>query len=93
VARWPSTYKFTVPAKDFWSVVAYDAQTAGWILNQPKVGIDSNTKCLQANDDGSVDIYFGTKAPDGMESNLGADFRRREVLPPVQVLRSGASGF
>jgi hypothetical protein len=68
-----STYKFTVPAnvpaKDLWSVVAYDAQTAGWILNQPKVGIDSNTKCLQANDDGSVDVYFGTKAPDGKESN------------------------
>ena len=68
-----STYKFTVPAnvpaKDFWSVVAYDAQTAGWILNQPKVGIDSNAKGLQANDDGSVDVYFGTKAPDGMDSN------------------------
>lgn len=68
-----STYKFTVlakvPAKDFWSVVAYDAQTARWILNQPKVGIDSNVKGLQANDDGSVDIYFCTKAPDGKESN------------------------
>ena len=50
-------------------MVAYDAQTAGWILNQTKVGIDSNAKGLQANDDGSVDVYFGTKAPDGKESN------------------------
>ena len=50
-------------------MVAYDAQTAGWILNQPKVGIDSNAKGLQANDDGSVDVYFGTKTPDGMDSN------------------------
>ena len=58
-----------VPAKDFWSVVAYDVGSAAWILDQPKVGVDSNAKGLQSNDDGSVDIYFGPKAPDGKESN------------------------
>jgi hypothetical protein len=58
-----------VPAKNFWSVVAYDLETAAWIREMPKVGIDSNRKDLQKNSDGSVDIYFGPKAPKGKESN------------------------
>jgi hypothetical protein len=66
-------YKFTVPAnvpaKDFWSVVAYDVQSAGWILEQSKVGVDSNARDLQVNQDGSVDIYFGPETPDGKSSN------------------------
>ncbi|MCZ6643146.1 MAG: DUF1214 domain-containing protein [Gammaproteobacteria bacterium] len=58
-----------VPAGDFWSVVAYDLETAAWIRDVPKVGLDSTRPDLQANEDGSVDIYFGPEAPDGLESN------------------------
>ncbi len=58
-----------VPARDFWSVVAYDLETAAWIRDMSKVGIDSSRPDLVANNDGSVDIYFGPKAPRGKEAN------------------------
>lgn len=58
-----------VPAKDFWSVVAYDQKSAAWIRGMPKVGVDSTKKDLIKNKDGSVDIYFGPKAPQGKEAN------------------------
>lgn len=58
-----------VPAKDFWSVIAYDLQSAAWIRNQPKVGVASSDQGLQVNKDGSVDVYFGPKAAKGKESN------------------------
>jgi len=58
-----------VPARDFWSVVAYDLESAAWIRNMPKVGIASSTKGVATNKDGSVDVYFGPKAPKGKESN------------------------
>jgi hypothetical protein len=34
-----------------------------------KSSIDSNMKEVKKNADGSVDIYFGPKAPEGKESN------------------------
>jgi hypothetical protein len=58
-----------VPARDFWSVVVYDLETAAWLRGMSKVGIDSNRKDLVENGDGSVDVYFGPKAPQGKESN------------------------
>jgi hypothetical protein len=58
-----------VPARDFWSVVAYDLETAAWIRDMAKVGIDSTRPDLQKNQDGSVDVYFGPKAPEGKEAN------------------------
>ena len=58
-----------VPAKDFWSVVAYDLESAAWIRDMPRVGIASSTEGVKTNPDGSVDIYFGPKAPAGKEAN------------------------
>ena len=67
------TYKFTVPAnapvKNFWSVIAYDLETGAFIPEMERDGIASSTKGLQVNADGSVDVYFGPKAPKGKESN------------------------
>ncbi len=69
-----------VPAKNFWSVIAYSKKTKAFIYNQQnKVGISSYDKSsLKMNDDGSVDIYFGETAPQGLESNWiptsGEDF-------------------
>ena len=68
-----NTYKFTVPAnapvKNFWSVIAYDLETGAFIPEMARDGIASSTKGLQGNEDGSVDIFFGPKAPKGKESN------------------------
>lgn len=69
-----STYKLTVPpdtpAKDFWSVIVYSSRTKGFVENVDRVGISSRDKAaLKANEDGSIDIFFSPKAPEGSESN------------------------
>lgn len=69
-----ATYKLNVPkntpAKDFWSVIVYDMETKSFIRNVKRVGLSSrNTDTMQANHDGSYDIYFGPKAPEGKDNN------------------------
>ena len=58
-----------IPAKDFWSVTVYDAETRSLLQNgQPKPSI--STYDLPAeNLDSSIDIYFGPQAPQGKEKN------------------------
>ncbi len=78
-------YKLVMPAKvpvrDFWAVTTYDLVTASYIRNMDKSRIDSNMKDVVKNSDGSVDIYFGPKAPKGHESNwLPTDPKRRFFL-------------
>lgn len=68
------TYRLNVPAdtpaEDFWSVNTYSNVSKGFIRDAERVGISSpELDKLHANDDGSVDIYFGPEAPDGMETN------------------------
>jgi len=58
-----------VPAAQFWAVTVYDAQTAGFIRESPVVNLDSYDQQLQKNQDGSVDIFFGPKAPAGKQTN------------------------
>ena len=58
------------PAKDFWSVVLYDPQTRSELqTSQPFPSKNSKRDKLLANADGSVDLYFGPKAPAGKEAN------------------------
>jgi hypothetical protein len=80
-----SNYKLTVPpnvpVRDFWAVTAYDLETASYIRDVEKGSIDSSTRGLAVNADGSVDIYFGPTAPSGMEANwLPTDPDRRFFL-------------
>ncbi len=67
-----------VPAAQFWSAIVYSMKTKGFINNASKVGLGSVQKAdLKQNEDGTIDIYFGPKAPEGMESNwlpTGEDF-------------------
>jgi len=67
------TYRLNVPAdvpvRDFWSAVVYDLESAAWIRDMPKVGAGSATLGLVTNDDGTVDLFFGPEAPEGMETN------------------------
>lgn len=78
------TYRLSVPpnvpARDFWSVIAYSKETKAFIYNDiDRVGLSSyDAASLQVQDDGSIDIYFGETAPAGLESNwiptAGEDF-------------------
>ena len=71
-----STYKLTIPAnapaKDFWSFVVYDPQTRSMLQSKEQPYPSKNSKRNQdmlVNDDGSVDLYFGPKAPEGKKTN------------------------
>jgi len=67
------TYRLKVPAdapvKNYWSVTAYDRETHALIRNMPGASRASISSGLQKNTDGSVDVYFGPKAPPGKEGN------------------------
>ena len=70
-----------VPVRNFWAITTYDLETASYIRNMKKSSIDNTQKQLQKNADGSVDIYFGPKAPKGKENNwLPTDPKRRFFL-------------
>ena len=68
-----NTYKLTVPAdvpmRDFWSVIAYEQDDATWIDNVPKAGVASIDEGIETNSDGTVDVYFSAKPPEGKEAN------------------------
>ncbi|CAN7674543.1 DUF1214 domain-containing protein [Mesorhizobium sp. LjRoot246] len=57
------------PVTQYWSAVVYDRATHALIREAPSQGKSSQTEGLQTNSDGSVDLYFGPKAPPGKESN------------------------
>ncbi|MBS7544131.1 DUF1254 domain-containing protein [Ancylobacter oerskovii] len=67
------TYRLTVPAnvpvRQYWSVTAYDRATHALIKDMPRASIASITAGLGTNPDGSVDVFFGPKAPKGREAN------------------------
>jgi len=58
------------PAANFWSVTVYDIENRLIIRNETKRSDrSSRTEGLIKNTDGSVDLYFGPKAPKGKEVN------------------------
>jgi hypothetical protein len=58
-----------VPVDQFWSLTAYDAQTAVFFENVANTDISSLNEKIEYNDDGSIDLYVGPKPPEGKESN------------------------
>jgi hypothetical protein len=58
------------PAKEFWSFTVHDSQTRSMLqTDQQFPAVGSLTKGLLVNADGSVDVYFGPKAPVGKDNN------------------------
>jgi hypothetical protein len=68
-----ANYRLSVPAsapvKQYWSATVYDRATHAPIRNARWLSRSSQTPGLQKNADGSVELYFGPKAPFGKESN------------------------
>ena len=68
-----TTYKVhvppNVPAKDFWSFTLYDNQTRSMLQTDVVFAvIDDNKPVMIKNADGSYDVYFGPRAPEGLEN-------------------------
>ena len=67
------TYRLNVPAdapvKLYWSATAYDRATHALIRDMPHSSRAATTPGLEKNADGSVDVWFGPKAPEGKEAN------------------------
>lgn len=71
-----------VPVNQYWSATVYDRETHGLVREMSHHARASNTPGLITNKDGSVDVYFGPKAPTGKEANwVPTDPKRKfEVL-------------
>ena len=68
------TYKLNipkdVPVKNFWAVTLYDSQSRSMLqTGQPFPTVGSQSEGFVQNKDGSYDVYFGPKAPEGKEKN------------------------
>ena len=63
-ATYGLTVTANVPVTLYWSLTAYDRATHTLIRGMPWASRSSNTPGLQANSNGSVDLYFGPTPPD-----------------------------
>lgn len=76
--RADQTYKLTipkdVPVLQFWALTLYSENTRrpydNGGLEVQSTSLDSKMEQLQYNEDGSIDLYIGNKAPEGLESNF-----------------------
>ena len=89
-----STYRLTVPpnapVKLYWSATVYDRATHAPDPRHERGRADRrNTPGLQKNADGSVDVYFGPKAPAGKESNWVPTNAERTIRSALPFLRPG----
>ncbi|KRC62544.1 hypothetical protein ASE14_01545 [Agromyces sp. Root81] len=75
------------PAKNFWAVDLYDTQTRSLLVipSTPYPALASNDGKLQANDDGSFDLYFGPTAPAGKESNWVETLPGKSWFPLIRL--------
>jgi hypothetical protein len=67
-----------VPVQQYWSVTAYDRETHALIKDVSRASRSSQIPVLQKNSDGSIDLYFGPKAPAGKETNWVPTDPKRE---------------
>lgn len=58
-----------VPVRQYWSITVYNTTTHSFIRNTERMNRSSQSPGLLVNADGSVDLYFGPKAPAGKDAN------------------------
>jgi len=58
-----------IPAKNFWSVVAYDADSRSILCNDQPFPSVSTYSGPQLNSDGSIDVYFSPQMPKAKGAN------------------------
>ncbi len=75
------------PAKNFWAVDVYDTQTRSLLVvpSTPYPALASNDGKMQANEDGSFDLYFGPSAPAGKESNWVETVPGKSWFPILRI--------
>jgi hypothetical protein len=85
-----SIYRLNVPANapvtQYWSASVYDSETHALVRYMQWASRSSQTPGLQKKPDGSVDVYFGPKAPSRERLELGSHKRRskiRGLVPPL----------
>lgn len=68
-----ATYRLHVPPDPpfelYWSATAYDRETHGLVRGVSRASRGSNSPEIQANADGSVDVWFGPQTPPGKDGN------------------------
>jgi hypothetical protein len=68
-----STYRLhipaNIPAKNFWSVAAYDADSRSLLRSDQRFPSVSTYTNAHLNADGSIDVHFGPHTPTDTESN------------------------
>jgi hypothetical protein len=73
-----------VPAKQYWSMIVYDVDTAAFIREASVLTLDSYNQAMKRNGDGSVDIYFGPEPPAGKEANWIYTVPGRAFFPAMR---------
>ena len=58
-----------VPVAQFWSVTIHGDSTAALLRDMSRASLDSYDRKAKRNGDGSMDVYFGPKPPQGFEAN------------------------
>jgi hypothetical protein len=79
------------PVTQYCSATVYDRDTHALVRNMQCASQSSQNPEIQKNADGSVDIYFGPKAPTGKESNWGSHRCESEIRGSISALRSRAA--
>jgi hypothetical protein len=79
-----TTYRLTVPpnapVKQYWSATVYDRETHALVRNMSSASRASISPGIQKNADGSVDVYFGPKAPEKEANWVPTDPARKFEL-------------
>lgn len=67
------TYRLHVPPDPpfelYWSATVYDRETHGLVRGVSRASRGSNSPEIESNGDGSVDVYFGPRPPQGKDGN------------------------